>query len=163
MRFLIPLLLVAACAAGPRDLPDGARAAEGMATLVGNFDFSGFGVDQRVVFQGPGNKLLYLDRQPGLFVVAVPPGEYEVDHIDVFRVGNEPVRFIAEANKAVYIGTWRAVLGPDLEIRDESDAAFPEFERRYGSLAITRAFRQSRRIQLDLDPSLRWQDAVTCR
>ena len=149
------LLIALAGCSGLRSLPDGTRAPPGAATIVGSMEFRGFGLEPLMVFLGPGNRTVSLRPRQQVFCIALPPGTYELDYIDRYRPRGEPLRFVASADRATYIGAWRATVGPAIDLRDDLELARPELERRYGPMEIERGIPGApRRIEIDWDPLL---------
>jgi hypothetical protein len=151
---VIALALAGGCT-GLRSLPDGKRAPGGMATLVGSFEFRGFGIEPLMVLVDTGGRALTLQPKQQVFCIAVPPGEYEIDYIDKYRLRGDPVRIVATAERVTYIGAWCAVVGLAIELRDGLDEVRPGLERRYGPMEIEPGIPGGpRRIEIDWDPLL---------
>jgi len=152
---LLALLLLGACTLGRDTLPDGVVDPGDSGVLVGSFDFSRVNWETRVGIRSPGSPGIWLAPAPGVFAIAVPPGRYKLESIDAWRPQGEELWFDVHAGEAVYIGSWTAVLGLDVELRDELAALRPELERRWGLREVRNGMPgRPRRIVCEVDPVL---------
>ena len=137
MRYLIPLLILSACAGKVHYLADHETPPADQATIIGVMDFDGFGMHRELALLTEKGTSLVLKPRANLFVCAIPPGEYRLDYIHMYRWDDGPDKtFKAGAGEVVYIGTWKAVLGPGIDLRDELDKLRPLLSQRHGKLDI---------------------------
>ena len=137
MRYLLPLLLLAACAGPVHYLADHETPPADKGTIIGVMEFDGFGLHRELALLTEKGTSLVLKPKTNLFVAAIPPGEYRIDYIHMYRWDEEQVRtFKVAAGEVVYIGNWKAVLGPGIDLRDELDTLRPLLSPRYGKLKI---------------------------
>lgn len=146
--------LFVACATGRDSLPDGAPLPPEMGLVVGKFDFSKVNWLTRVGIRQIGYSEIVFEPQTPVFGIPIPPGRYKVEYVDDYRSEPEELHFEVEAGKAVYIGSWYAVIGLDIDLRDESRALAAEIMRRWNLEASNGMPGAPRRIVFEVDPIL---------
>jgi hypothetical protein len=148
------LVLLIACSTGRDSLPDGAPLPPDMGLVVGKFDFSKVNWLTRVGIRQIGQSEIVLEPKTLVFGIPVPPGRYKIEYVDDYRSEPEDLHIQVEAGKAVYIGSWYAVLGLDIDLRDESRALAAEIMGRWSLEAHDGMPGEPRRIVFEVDPIL---------
>ena len=78
MRYLIPLLILSACAGKVHYLADHETPPADQATIIGVMDFDGFGMHRELALLTEKGTSLVLKPRANLFVCAIPPGESNI-------------------------------------------------------------------------------------
>ena len=140
MRYLslvLLLVLLAGCTKRVHYLADHEQPPADKGTIICVMDFDGFGIDRELALLNERGQSLVLKPKTTLFVAAIPPGEYRIDYIYMYRWDEQqPRSFKVAPGEVVYIGNWKAVLGPGIDLRDDLDALRPLLSQRHGKLTI---------------------------
>lgn len=146
-RLALILALCAACTTTVRDYPaDEPYGAT--ALLAGGLAFGGSFVAPVIRLRAAdGGRFFMIRPQHDAFLVAVPPGLYEIERFGDFRVTDDRLTVHALAGEARYIGTFRAMRTDSGElrivVRDELDDVARRLKARYGERTLTRGLVES--------------------
>lgn len=148
------LLLAAACARTVHGVEPG-RLPDGDALVAGSFSFGGSRLAPRMRWFGPERRTWEVRPGAGAFLVAVPPGRYEIRKFGAYRVTDDTIRFNAKAGEAVYIGTFEAARDEDGElvvvVRDRRVAVEKKLRAEHEGLSLAPGLVRSALVPVEGD------------
>jgi len=130
---LAAVLLCAACATTVRDVaaPDSSQA-----LLAGRLAFTGTRIGTSLWLRGPGGREVVVRPENEAFLVAVPPGIYELRRFGAYAIADDRATVEARTGAAVYIGTFHAVRDrygdAAVRVADEREDVVRRLGARYG-------------------------------
>ena len=126
-------MLLACCAATVRDVPAPGAAD---ALVAGRLAFGGTRIGATMWLRGPGGREIIVRPEAETFLVALPPGTYELRRFGSFAISDDRVTFEVAPGQARYIGTFRATRDPygkaGVRVVDERGEVARALEARYG-------------------------------
>ena len=136
MKLVLLALILVGCRSGRDSLADGAPIPEGMGLVAGKFDFSKVNWEVNMGVRQVGFHEVLLGPTTDVFAIPLPPGRYKINFIYAYSPEPDDLHIEVVAGEATYIGSWYAVLGMNVDLKDERAALAPEFERRWGLTSL---------------------------
>jgi hypothetical protein len=134
-RAVLPLLLLAACNSPVRDFPADRAPAPDRALIAARLAFGGTWIGPDLYVRSREGRTVQIRPSHETFLVAIPPGHYQIERYGEYLPRNDLVTFEAKPGKAIYIGDFlprRDAAGEVMiAVHDGLEALDRDLRRRY--------------------------------
>ncbi len=148
---LLALCGLCGCTATVGNIEPGERT-DGDAFLAGVLSFQGSRISAKMQWRADDGKHISVRTGAGAFLVAVPPGRYELRKFGAYRVTDDTITFHAVAGETRYLGTFEAARDQNGElrvvVRDRRAAVQKKLRATYDGLTLTAGLVESALVPL---------------